>query len=122
MGFFRNYLMPRGLAVVADEESVAELEKQRAAYEKARQERIKNLEAQAKKLAGLVLEFKEKAEGGKLFGSVSAEDIKEKLAQAGFEVAEVENIHLKELGEYEVSVDFGEDVKGKVKVKIEEEK
>ena len=79
-GYARNYLLPKGLAIVADKSAMTELEsKQSAAAYHKEQERLQATEL-AGKLNEAVVTFTAKAgENGKLFGSITAKDVAEQL-------------------------------------------
>ena len=85
-GFARNYLLPRGLAVVADRRNVHALEhQQRLAAEKRERERRQALSV-AEKLSHVRVTIKARAgEEGKLFGSVTNIDIERALAAEGIQ-------------------------------------
>ncbi len=87
-GHARNYLIPRGLAIEATEGALRGLEERsRAAQLRVARER-EETEAQVKRLEGLVLEVRSKSgEGGKLFGSVTAQQIADALTARGFAVS-----------------------------------
>ena len=124
-GYGRNFLLPRGLAVLANPKNVRELEHQkRVADAKAAKTRA-SAEAVAKRLAETPVSLKRKVgEQEKLYGSVTALDIVEALAARGVqldrrlvELAEP----IKTLGDFEVPVKVHRDVSAKVKVKVEAE-
>jgi large subunit ribosomal protein L9 len=75
-GYARNYLIPRGLAVVATPGAIRRKEVQ-AAIEEQREERIRtDSTALADKLAQTKVTLKVKAgEKGRLYGSITAADI-----------------------------------------------
>lgn len=82
-GYARNYLIPQGMAVVATAGEVKTAEHNQAVKDRkvARQEA--QLQSLAERLDGLRLEFTERAgEQGRLYGSVTAGDIAEKLSAA----------------------------------------
>ncbi len=83
-GFARNYLLPRGLAVVAEQRNIHALEhEKRVAAEKRERERRKS-ETLAQQLASLGITIKARAgEEGKLFGSVTNQDIERALQERG---------------------------------------
>lgn len=121
-GFARNYLLPQGKAVLADEESLALLEQNKAVIQARLEEEQKHADALFKKLSGITLEFSELAgEDDKLFGSVSTNDIYEKLAEINIDV-EKKNILLpepiKSLGEKKVSIKVGFDIEAEILVVI----
>src|SRR5690606_13009529 len=87
-GYARNYLMPRGLAVVASKGALKQAEEIRQAGIRRRAQERSNAEAQAQVIAGQKLLFGMRAgENDRLYGSVTTNDIAEKLAEAvGFEI------------------------------------
>lgn len=108
-GYARNYLLPRNLVVKAAEANVQEIE----AAQEARRERDiqekERIDVLAEELEGFLCYIEERAtEEGHLFGSVTASDIANSLAESGFEQIRPSNIALdrpmEELGDYEVEV------------------
>ena len=75
-GYAKNFLLPKGLAVVADKTAINELEgKKSAAQFHKNQEELRAKEL-ADKLEGKKVTFKAKSgENGKLFGSITAQDV-----------------------------------------------
>ncbi len=110
-GYGRNYLLPRGLAVVADRRNLKQLEhhKRVIALKKSRDRGTHERTAEA--MQGTVLEVETRAgKGGKLFGSVTNMDLQKLLKEKDFDV-DRRHIELKdpikEIGEYEVRVRVG---------------
>jgi large subunit ribosomal protein L9 len=109
-GYGRNYLLPRSLAIVATRGA----EKQVAAIKRAQQARqIRDLghaKEVASKLGGLTVTVKKKAAGdsGRLFGSVTANDIVEAVRSAGGPALDRRAVevpgHIKTVGTHEVTV------------------
>jgi large subunit ribosomal protein L9 len=110
-GYARNYLLPRGLAVVASRGNVKQVE-----HEKAVQaQRVAKLRAEQEKIVAdlskvTVMVAKEAGEDGKLFGSVTSADVLEGLEAKGVEI-ELDKKKLvmpdkaiKEVGSYEIGV------------------
>jgi len=95
-GFGRNYLLPRKLAVLANESNVAQLEHDRAVIS-ARQAKLRgNAEEQAKRIGAVSVTIARKVgEQDKLFGSVTALDIAEALAAKGQKVETPSGLALK---------------------------
>ena len=81
-GYARNYLLPRGLAIEANAQAMGELKaKQAAAEHKAAVEKQAAQEL-CDQLKGKTVKIGAKAgQGGKLFGSVTAKEISEAIAQ-----------------------------------------
>jgi large subunit ribosomal protein L9 len=107
-GFARNFLLPQGKALLATESRVKEFEhKRRIAEEKAAREQ-KDLETVKQRLEALKIEIGARAgESGKLFGSVTAAQIADKVEAAGIQI-DRRRIDLrepiKEVGEHKVAV------------------
>jgi large subunit ribosomal protein L9 len=124
-GFGRNYLLPRGLAVVANPSNIREIEHQKkVAAAKAAKMRA-SAEALARRLADTPVSLTRKVgEQDKLYGSVTAMDIAEALGRRGLSI-DRRSIDLAEpiktVGEFEVPVKLHHEVAGKVKVKVEPE-
>ncbi|GIV69234.1 MAG: hypothetical protein KatS3mg048_2096 [Caldilinea sp.] len=87
-GYARNYLMPRGLAVLATRGALKQAEEIKAAALRRRARERANAEAQAQMIMGKRLLFTANAgENDRLYGSITTADIAEKLSQElGFEV------------------------------------
>lgn len=124
-GFGRNYLLPRGKAVLASEQNMRQLEHEKAVIT-ARNAKLKGAaEEQAKKLGAVKAVIKRKVgEQDKLYGSVTALDIAEALASQGQNV-DRRHIHLPEpiraVGSYEVEMRLHRDVVAKIKVEVQPE-
>ena len=124
-GYGRNFLIPRGLAVLANPRNIREVEHQKAVAAAKAAKLKASAEAIARRLSDTPLSFKRKVgEQDKLYGSVTAMDLAEALAGRGVQIdrraidlAEP----LKTLGDFEVGVKLHSDVVGKVKVKVEAE-
>src|SRR5512135_118276 len=124
-GYGRNFLLPRGLAVVANPKNVRELEHQKAVATAKAAKLKASAEAVAKRLAETPVVLKRKVgEQDKLYGSVTALDVAEALAARGLEI-DRRSIDLSEpiktLGDFEVGVKLHSEVIGKAKVKVEAE-
>ena len=85
-GYGRNYLIPQGKALLADNRASKELKHRLVHLEKLRMGKIALAQEQAAKIKELQLEVVRKAgHGGRLFGSVTSRDILQLLADQGFE-------------------------------------
>ncbi len=114
-GFFRNLLFPRGSAVLADPSRIAwahALQQKRTQADQLHQER---LQAYAKDLNGVTLEFVKKAnERGGLFDAVDRKEILATLHQKGFTAIEEKHLDLEKpfdtIGEHTLKLILGEDL------------
>jgi large subunit ribosomal protein L9 len=105
-GYARNYLLPRGLATMADKRNVRVLEHERRVVEDKRRRAVSAAESLAQKLSAARIVITARAgEEGKLFGSVTNIDIERALAEQNLAV-ERRRIRLaepiKSLGEHKV--------------------
>lgn len=125
-GYARNYLIPKGFAIPANQKNIKALEKERQIIlAKAERER-KKLMSLAEKLEGLELViYRRKIEEDRIFGSVTVADIVSALKEKGFEVdkkfIELDQ-PIKKLGVYEIPVKFSPDKVVTIKLKVIEEK
>jgi large subunit ribosomal protein L9 len=121
-GYARNYLLPQRKAVVATESNLRQLQHQkRVVAEKVARE-LKELNALKTRLEAVALEVEAQVgEEGRLFGSVTAMQIAELLAEKGFEI-DRRKIALpepiKEAGEHRVPVRLHREVIAAVALKV----
>jgi len=121
-GYARNYLFPRGLAILADKRNVGELEHHRRVVDEKRRRVAKTAQELADKLTLVRLEFSARAgEGGKLFGSITNMDVEKQLAEKGFQI-ERRRIRLEEpiksVGEHSVSITLSAGVPCQLRVVV----
>lgn len=87
-GYARNYLLPRGLAAPATEGRLQGLAHSREAAEQRRARLLRDADALKTQLESLVVEIRVRAgDDGRLFGSVTAQDIAEAIGRKGIEVS-----------------------------------
>jgi len=114
-GFARNYLIPRGIAILATEGNKKMLaENLKQAAHKA--EKLKNeAVALAERIGELVLEIPAKVgESGKIFGSVTTTQLSEALKKQGFDIDRKKIAiagEVKMIGEYKATLDLHREVK-----------
>lgn len=122
-GFARNFLLPRGLAVLADRRNVRVLDHEKRLANEKRERDRRSAEAMAQKLTATRVKIAARAgEEGKLFGSVTNLDIEKELSSLGLNV-ERRRIKLddpiKNLGEYIVDIQLAAGVVAHVTVVVE---
>jgi len=87
-GYARNFLLPRGKALRANEANRAVFEANREKIEASNAERRGEAEKDAKKVDGLkLLLIRQASNTGQLYGSVSARDLSEALEAEGHKIA-----------------------------------
>ena len=122
-GYARNYLLPKGLAVVADKSAVNEMESKKSATAYHKEQERKQAMELADQLKEAVVVFTAKAgENGKLFGSITAKDVAEELKMQCHLVVDKKKIQLpdgiKTLGTTDAIVKIYPGISAKVKVEV----
>ncbi len=126
-GFARNFLIPYGKAVMANDDNRAKFEARRAELEKAQMDAVQKAQARGETISGATVQIVRKiSEDGKLFGSVAMRDIVEAMNASGFAVEKSE-VHLdqgaiKDVGDYEIVVSLHPEVQIKITVSVIGEK
>ena len=121
-GFARNYLLPRHLAVEANQKNIREFEHNKRVSMLKRERQKSHALTLKEKVEALALVIKARAgEEGKLFGSVTNIDIERALREKGFDI-ERRKIQLpeplKRLGEFQVAVRLEAEVEASLKVEV----
>jgi len=122
-GYARNYLFPRKIAVPATAAETAALEKRKEEREKERAKKRAEFEELARKLAALELSIEaDVGEEGKLFGSVTSQDIASAVHKTANIEIDKKKIELadpiKIIGEYKVPIKLYRDVSADLRVKV----
>lgn len=122
-GYARNFLIPSGRARRATEANKAEFEAKRVELEKAAAEKLAAAQAQGEKLAGATVKLTQKAGvDGRLFGSVTNQDIADELNKLGYKVVKSQvrmpNGPIKTVSDTSVSVALHTDVVVDVNVAV----
>ncbi|MGC6328856.1 50S ribosomal protein L9 [Rhizorhabdus sp. FW153] len=121
-GFARNYLLPRKKALRANEANKKVFEANRAQIEADNAKRREHAETEAKTLDDKsVTLIRQASNTGQLYGSVSARDIVEALAEDGVKVAKsgvVLSRPIKTIGLHEVKISLHAEVARIVKVNV----
>ena len=122
-GYARNYLLPRKLAVVADNANLNELKTKQDANKYKRDMTMANAKELAEKMKDFELTFKIKAgDNGKTFGSVTAKDVADALNEKYYVEVDKKKIGLsdaiKTIGTYTIDIKLFEGITGKLKVNV----
>jgi len=122
-GFARNFLLPRGMAIMAGSKKSREIEHHRKRLEQLRAQAIEKAQAESEKVAALELTVQAKAgANGKLFGSVTNRDIQAVLAEQGYELDRRSiqlTVPIKSVGHFTATVKLHTDVKVEVGIQVE---
>ena len=121
-GYGRNFLLPRQLALIADERNVRRLEHQKRIAAARQAKILAEATHLAGRLANVAVSIKRQAGAeDKIFGSVTTTDIAEALAAQGVEV-DRKSLHLAEpirsIGVFSVPVKVHKAVEAAVKVYV----
>jgi large subunit ribosomal protein L9 len=119
-GYLRNYLVPRKLAQPATPASIAEAKRRIEAQERAQREAAERAQENAALLSRTVLTISQPAgDDGRLFGSVTAQDVADAIRQARDLKLDRRKVHLDEpirtTGTHMVTVEVHEGVTANVK-------
>jgi len=119
-GYLRNYLLPRKLAHTATPASIAEAKRRMEAAEQAKQEAEERAQENAGLLGRTVLTIPQQAgDDGRLFGSVTPQDIVEAIRQARDLKLDRRRVHLENpirtTGTHMVTIEVAEGVTASVK-------
>ena len=121
-GYARNYLLPRGLVVLADKKNLKALEHAQRMIAQRRERLTKEAHGISETLSRVSLKFTVKVgEEGRLFGSVTNMDIEKALKEKGFEVERrriVLQDPIKQVGDYEVPIRLRPEVMPSIKVRV----
>jgi len=124
-GYGRNFLLPRKLAIEANQGNKAVIAQMKAAAVRRSAKEKAQAEELAKQFDGVSVSFERKAgEHDQLFGSVTSGDIAEALEKKGFNVDRRKiQLHepLKTIGEFTIPVKLHKDVSAHLKVVIGKE-
>ncbi|HCO51491.1 MAG TPA: 50S ribosomal protein L9 [Oscillibacter sp.] len=126
-GYARNFLLPKGLAVLATADAMNTMRLQEKAKAKADAEAKAAATEIAEKLKGLQVKVASKGgEGGKLFGAVTGREIAAALReQHGVDIDSKKLVldePIKSFGSYQVKAKLGFEISGTVYVIVTEEK
>jgi len=121
-GFARNFLIPKGKAIIATAAKVNELEHHRRAIAEKVAAELKSLSAEKDRIEQISLSVEAQVgEEGKLFGSVTAANIAELLAEKGVEIDRRKidlSDPIKEAGEHKVPIRLHREVIAQITVKV----
>jgi large subunit ribosomal protein L9 len=122
-GYLRNYLLPRKMAENATKAAIAQAQQRREAAERAIREAVEKAREHAALLSKTVLTIPQQAgDDGRLFGSVTTQDIADAIRDARGLRVDRRRIRLEEpirsIGTYMVTVEVAEDVSASIKTMV----
>ncbi|HOE80278.1 MAG TPA: 50S ribosomal protein L9 [Smithellaceae bacterium] len=121
-GYARNLLIPKGMAVEADDKNIKALELQKKQLLQKAQKEKAAAEEQASRLSQITLTISRKVgDQHKIFGSVTSKDLETALKELGFDIDRKMIVHdeqIKSLGEFEVRIKLAAGVEAKIKLNV----
>jgi large subunit ribosomal protein L9 len=122
-GFARNYLIPRGMAMVASKGAVKHAVRLKQDHDKRAQETLTEARALAERLSAAPLQISSRAgDDGRLFGSVTVVDVADAIRKSAGVTIDRKRIHLpdpiRSMGTHEVTVHLHPEVNASVTVEV----
>ena len=121
-GYGRNYLLPKGIALLATGRVSKELQHRIQHLNKLREGKIELAHEQAEKLKTVKLEvIRKSGPGGRLFGSVTNRDLKDLLKEKEFDVERrsiLLNSPIRNIGLHEFTVRVHSEVSVNMQIKV----
>lgn len=122
-GYARNYLIPTGRATEATKKNIERFEARRAELEKQQAQKLADAEKRVAAFNGKVLTIVANVgDEGKLYGSISSQNIVEAAKKEGLELARSEVLlhssTIREAGEFPVELRFFGDNRVEILVRV----
>jgi len=122
VGYARNYLLPKGKAILATESKIEQLEHNKRVVEEKLAKQLKDLSALRDRLQNLSLSITAKSgEEGKLFGSVTSAQVAALISEKGFEIDRrkiVLSEPIREVGDHKVPIRLRGELVAEVTVSV----
>jgi large subunit ribosomal protein L9 len=124
-GYARNYLIPKGIALIANKSNIKLMEMQKKKIEIKRIKQKESAEKINAELTNLTINISQKVgEEDKLYGSVTSMDIAEEMEKKGISIDRrkiVLDKPIKSIGEFDVPIKLHPEVTGTIKVVVSPE-
>ena len=124
-GFARNYLIPQGLAKIADEKTLKWAKIKLEEGIKKAEEELEEIGKLASQIDGLEVETKVKiGDQGQLFEKITAQKVSKTLKEMGYNIdkSQIEMSSIEELGEFPIKIKFDHNLEAEIKLIVVEEK
>jgi len=121
-GYGRNFLIPKGLAIDANEKNIKTFEHEKKNILQKAEKEHKTAQDLAAKLANVTITMTRKVgDQGKIFGSVTTKDIEAALQEKGYDInrkmiVHHHDEHIKSLGEFKVKIKLNPNVETEIKI------
>lgn len=121
-GYARNFLFQKKIAEIATDSGVKKVAETRKALREKEERELQRFQKTALELKEIIFEFKKKANGEEIYGSVTAKDIERMIEEKLKVPANVVLEHpLKKVGVHEVALKLGGKLPATTRIKIAEE-
>ena len=123
-GYARNFLIPKGLAIDADEKNIKLFEHEKNNILRKAAKEHKSAQDLADVLSRETITISRKVgDQDKIFGSVSAKDIEAALKEKGYDIdrkmiVHEHGEHIKSLGEFKIKIRLAHDVETQINLKV----
>ncbi len=121
-GYARNLLIPKGLAIEADDKNIKAFEVEKKSVLQKAQKEKGHAQDLAARLADVTITLARKVgDQHKIFGSVTSKDIETALREKGFDIDRKMIVHdeqIKSLGEFKVRIKLATGVDTELKVNV----
>ena len=121
-GYGRNYLIPKGLAIDANEKNIKTFEHEKKNILQKAEKELKSAQDQAAKLADVSITIARKVgDQDKIFGSVTSKDIELALKEKGYDIDKKMIFHdeqIKSLGEFKVKIKIVSGIETEIKLNV----
>lgn len=121
-GYARNWLIPNRLALKLDDPKAQRITKKILFERKRKEKEMAGIKEMLAKWAAKTVVIKVRVGStGKLFGAITASDLAKKLSTEDFmlNTKQIEMPSIKKLGEYEIPIHLGDNIKSMIKLKVE---
>jgi large subunit ribosomal protein L9 len=121
-GYARNLLIPKGLAIEANEKNLKTFEHDKKNIMQKAEKELKAAEDRAAKLSQVEITIARKVgDQDKIFGSVTTKDIELALKEKGYEIDKkmiVQDEQIKSLGEFKVKIKVHSGIESEIKLSV----
>jgi large subunit ribosomal protein L9 len=121
-GYARNLLIPKGLAIEANEKNIKTFEHEKKNIMQRAEKEQKAAQDQAAKLSLVTITIARKiGDQDKIFGSVTSKDIELALQEKGFDIDKKMIVHdeqIKSLGEFKVKIKLHGGIEAEIKLNV----
>lgn len=120
-GFARNYLIPRGNAIIATPKEIQKIQEEKKKVSESLVKEDERNKASKDKIERLTILVSKKAKDGKLFGAISPHDVTGKLKEKNINIQPKQVVFknpIKETGKFNVIIELGKNIVADLKIEV----